>query len=205
MHTHNADLKIFDHVFIFHHTCRPRPPSASLSTKEKKNIERLISKSSPQLSRAAENRSSAAMVAEAAALKKQKSNSEDDTPEKVVAMEQKVTSFRPRSQTTGGPLRSASCANSPVNQFELTAALKAIQDGNGKKEGESRLLRRRKSVEQPVKVLTLERKHKEQKKTESRERSTSPTPDTEKEEDKSTVPSWVTLAKASDHVVFFYC
>ena len=79
----------------------------------------------------------------------------------------------------------ASVATKLDAKSEITVAK---PEENRAKEVDSRSLRRRKSVDMPVKVLTLERKHKERKSNDSNQ-PVSPT------SEKADAPSWVAVAQ----------
>ena len=157
---------------------RPRPQSGALSKKERQQIQRLISEPSPKPKRA--SISSAAMVAEAAALRKQKSLEADETDEAEDAEDNEDN----EDNEDGSPtLKPAQQSKTLDTKSDIAIAQ---PEKNRPKEIDSRSLRRRKSVDMPVKVLTLERKHKEKK---SSQPAVSPT------SEKADAPSWVAVAQ----------
>ena len=111
------------------------------------------------------------MVAEAAALRKQKSQ---ETDEEIRLAGDDSPTMKSVQQSTKLDAKS-----------EITVAK---PEENRAKEVDSRSLRRRKSVDMPVKVLTLERKHKERKSNDSNQ-PVSPT------SEKADAPSWVAVAQ----------
>lgn len=131
------------------------------------------------------------MVAQAAALKKQKSQELED--ELKAASSDNNLSDTPHHEKT---LKLSYQGEGFEANSQLAAAIKGrLAGGEESMEGDTRSLRRRKSVEMPVKVLTLERKHKGRKSSDS-DQPESPT--SESEDKKLDAPSWIAVAKVSE-------